>query len=82
MTIGRVNKKAVRQRFGLNDDESGPLVAVVSRLTWQKGMDLLLAELPGLLAQGGQLALLGAGDAALEESSQQPPPAIQGGSAP
>jgi hypothetical protein len=26
------NKKAVRQRFGLNDDESGPLVAVVSRL--------------------------------------------------
>ena len=45
---------------------SGPLVAVVSRLTWQKGMDLLLAELPDLLAQGGQLALLGAGDAALQ----------------
>jgi starch synthase len=60
------NKKAVRQRFGLNDDESGPLVAVVSRLTWQKGMDLLLAELPDLLAQGGQLALLGAGDATLQ----------------
>jgi starch synthase len=60
------NKKAVRQRFDLNDDESGPLVAVVSRLTWQKGMDLLLAELPDLLAQGGQLALLGAGDAALQ----------------
>ena len=61
------NKKAVRRRFGLYDDESGPLVAVVSRLTWQKGMDLLLAELPDLLAQGGQLALLGAGDAALQD---------------
>lgn len=60
------NKKALRERFGLNDDESGPLVAVVSRLTWQKGMDLLLAGLPDLLAQGGQLALLGAGDAALQ----------------
>jgi starch synthase len=61
------NKKAVRRRFGLNDHESGPLVAVVSRLTWQKGMDLLLAELPDLLAQGAQLALLGAGDAALQD---------------
>lgn len=63
-----LNKKAVRRRFGLNDDDgSGPLVAVVSRLTWQKGMDLLLAELPDLLAQGGQLALLGAGDGALQD---------------
>jgi starch synthase len=60
------NKEAVRQRFGLNNDDSGPLVAVVSRLTWQKGMDLLLAVLPDLVAQGGQLALLGAGDATLQ----------------
>jgi len=62
----RLNKTAIRRHFGLNDDESGPLVAVVSRLTWQKGMDLLLAALPRLLAEGGQLALLGAGDAALQ----------------
>jgi starch synthase len=60
------NKAAVRRRFGLMDDDSGPLVAVVSRLAWQKGMDLLLAALPRLLAEGGQLALLGAGEAALE----------------
>jgi starch synthase len=60
------NKQAVRRRFGLNDDDSGPLVAVVSRLSWQKGLDLLAAELPDLLAHGGQLALLGAGDAALQ----------------
>jgi starch synthase len=62
----RLNKTAVRRHFGLSDDESGPLVAVVSRLTWQKGMDLLLAALPRLLAEGGQLALLGAGDAVLQ----------------
>ncbi len=41
-------------------------LAVVSRLSSQKGMDLLLAALPRLIAEGGQLALLGAGDAALQ----------------
>jgi starch synthase len=60
------NKAALRQRFGLADDAPGPLVAVVSRLSSQKGMDLLLAALPRLIADGGQLALLGAGDAALQ----------------
>jgi len=61
------NKQAVRRRFGLDESSPGPLVAVVSRLSWQKGLDLLLAALPDLLAHGGQLALLGAGDAALQD---------------
>ena len=39
---------------------------MVSRLTEQKGLDLLLAQLPCLLARGGQLALLGSGQAWLE----------------
>ena len=39
---------------------------MVSRLTPQKGLDLLLAALPGLLGEGGQLALLGSGDGDLE----------------
>jgi starch synthase len=43
------------------------LFGVVSRLAWQKGLDLLLAELPALLAAGCQLALLGSGDLALEQ---------------
>jgi starch synthase len=56
----------VRQQFALTGDDAAPLVTVVSRLAWQKGMDLLLAALPRLLAAGGQLALLGAGDATLQ----------------
>ncbi|MEH3108192.1 MAG: glycogen synthase GlgA [Sphingomonas fennica] len=59
------NTQALRRRMGLAAGER-PLFAVVSRLTGQKGMDLLLAALPRLLAEGGDLALLGAGDAALE----------------
>ncbi len=44
----------------------GPLCVVVSRLSEQKGLDLLLAALPRLLAAGGGLVLLGSGDARLE----------------
>jgi starch synthase len=60
------NAAALRVRLGLANDASAPLVGIVSRLTGQKGLDLLLAALPGLLASGFQFALLGAGDAWLE----------------
>lgn len=59
------NKAALRAEMGLPEAE-GPLCVVVSRLTEQKGLDLLLRALPALLDRGGQLALLGSGDAALE----------------
>lgn len=59
------NKKALQKRFGLGT-ASGPLCVLVSRLTEQKGIDLLLEALPELLHQGGQLALLGSGDPRLE----------------
>jgi len=57
---------ALRAELGLTSDKRGPLLGVVSRLTPQKGLDLLLEALPVLLAGGGQCALLGSGDAALE----------------
>ncbi len=59
------NKAAVEGAFGL-EPGPGPLLCVVSRLTWQKGMDALAEAVDGLVAAGGRLALLGAGDAALE----------------
>jgi starch synthase len=61
------NRVALQRRLELNIDASGPLFGVVSRLTHQKGLDLLLAALPQLLNAGGQLALLGAGETSLEE---------------
>lgn len=45
-----------------------PLLGVVSRLADQKGIDLLVDALPALLAQGWNLALLGAGDPQLESA--------------
>jgi len=61
-------KAALRTELGLAQTENAPLLVVVSRLTEQKGMDLLLSVLPSILSLGGQLALLGAGDRALEEA--------------
>ncbi|MGE3832717.1 MAG: glycogen synthase GlgA [Parvibaculaceae bacterium] len=59
------NKVAIEKRFGL-EAGNGPLFCVVSRLTWQKGMDILAASLDALVRAGGRLALLGSGDAAVE----------------
>jgi starch synthase len=64
------NAIALRARLGLEADSRAMLLGVISRLTWQKGLDLLLDALPGLLAAGVQIALLGAGDAPLEAGFQ------------
>lgn len=61
------NKRQLQIAMGLKVNDKAPLFAVVSRLTSQKGLDLVLQALPGLLEQGGQLALLGAGDPVLQE---------------
>jgi starch synthase len=65
-----VNKRALQERLGLKPDPEALLFGVVSRLSEQKGLDLVLAGLSRLLADGAQLALLGAGDKALEDSFQ------------
>ncbi|WP_151717606.1 glycogen synthase GlgA [Gemmobacter serpentinus] len=57
-------RAALCEEFEL--DVPGPLAIVVSRLTDQKGMDLLPQVLPDFIAAGGGLALLGSGDTALE----------------
>lgn len=59
------NKRALEAEFGLEKGD-GPLFIVISRLTWQKGMDVLLEAADHLVGIGARLALLGSGDAALE----------------
>src|SRR5581483_8822084 len=59
------NKAAIETGFGL-DHSDGPLFTVISRLTLQKGMDILADQLDLLVSLGGRLALLGTGEQALE----------------
>jgi starch synthase len=59
------NRARLAAEFGVEPGD-GPLCAVISRLSEQKGLDLLLGALPRLLDRGGSLVLLGSGDRALE----------------
>jgi len=58
----RFCKRALQQEGGLEPLPYAPLLGMVSRLTDQKGCDLVAAVLPALLEQGIQFALLGTGD--------------------
>ena len=60
------NKVAVQEAMRLPVDASVPLFCVVSRLTEQKGLDLLADALPHLAFRGAQIAVLGTGDRAIE----------------
>jgi starch synthase len=59
-------KEALQRELGLRVQADVMLFGVVSRLTSQKGLDLMLAALPGLLKRDGQFVLQGAGEPALE----------------
>ncbi len=59
------NKRAVEEAFGLEASDEA-LFCVVSRLAWQKGMDLLGECIDPLVAAGARLAVLGSGDPGIE----------------
>lgn len=61
------NRAALMAEFGLSKVK-GPLAIVVSRLTSQKGMDLIAQTADGFIANGGGLAILGSGDPQIEDA--------------
>ena len=65
LTKREANRRAIEKRFGFEAGD-GLLYCIVSRLTLQKGMDLVAAALPRLIELGGRLAILGSGEVALE----------------
>jgi starch synthase len=62
----RACKTALQREAGLAVDSDGPLFCAVTRLTEQKGLHLVLAALPEIVRRGGQIMLLGSGDADME----------------
>jgi starch synthase len=69
LSLGKrgANKRALEAEFGL-EKADGPLFVVITRLTWQKGIDVLLECIDHLVGLGGRLALLGSGDKAMENA--------------
>jgi starch synthase len=66
-------KAALRAAFGLDHSPATdqPLIGMVSRLTHQKGLDLMVQALPAMVAQGAQIVVQGSGDAALQAALAQ-----------
>ena len=62
LTGKKQNKTALQKLMGLEEIADVPLIAVVSRLTYQKGFHLLLDEFENLLQMDVQFILLGTGD--------------------
>ena len=62
----RANKTALQTEMGLDVTADRPLFGVISRLTHQKGLDLLLTIADGLPDLPAQLVVLGSGDKAME----------------
>ncbi|TXI73244.1 MAG: glycogen synthase GlgA [Dechloromonas sp.] len=62
----RTNKAALQAEMGLRPDDDRPLFGIISRLTQQKGLDLLLTIADGLPHLPAQLVVLGSGDKAME----------------
>lgn len=65
-----VARAALCQELGL-DREDGQILGMVSRFAEQKGVDVLLASVPQLVARGWRVAILGSGDADLEERAHE-----------
>ncbi len=59
------NRSAVEERFQLDHDNT-TLFCIISRLTWQKGLDVLADCIDDIATMGAKLAILGSGDRALE----------------
>lgn len=66
----QLNKRALMSDFALPADQDALLLGVVSRLTEQKGIDLILESLPLLLDLPVNLVILGSGDSAFEKTLQ------------
>jgi len=60
------NKSALQQRLQLAVTDAIPLLGVVSRLTTQKGLDLLISTARDVMNLPAQLVVLGSGDQPLE----------------
>jgi starch synthase len=64
-------KLELQDRFGLARGPETPVIGMVSRVTAQKGWDLMVEAAPVLLAEKIQCVMLGSGDEALEDQARK-----------
>ena len=70
VTAKRANKNALMDEMHLSRTDA-PVFGIVSRLTFQKGIDLVLSNASHILSKGGRIVVLGSGEAELEQAFQK-----------
>jgi starch synthase len=60
-------RHVLMKTFDLDTDDDGPVFAAVSRLTWQKGLDMLAETADEVVGNGGKLIIFGQGDHDIEQ---------------
>lgn len=64
------NKMVLQENYGLKVDSNIPMIAMVSRLTWQKGLDIFFGSIERILENEVQLFVIGSGDYEYEQALQ------------
>ena len=64
----KANKKALQESLGLDVDDNKMVIGLISRLTNQKGLDLVNDVIPGIMDGNTQVVILGTGDAQYEDT--------------
>ena len=64
----KANKKALQDSLGLDVDDNKMVIGLISRLTNQKGLDLVNDVIPGIMDGNTQVVVLGTGDAQYEDT--------------
>lgn len=64
----KINKKALQESLGLEVDENKMVIGLISRLTTQKGLDLVNDVIPGVMDGNTQVVVLGTGDSWYEDA--------------
>ncbi|ETI65849.1 glycogen synthase GlgA [Neobacillus vireti] len=67
----QINKREIQKQFGLRQSSRTPLLVMISRLTKQKGLDLVKCVLREILQEDLQVIILGTGDFEYEEHLRQ-----------
>lgn len=66
-----LNKRALQESLGLRVDDNVMLFGMVSRLTWQKGVYLMIERMFDIMGQDIQLVILGTGETNVENELRQ-----------
>ena len=64
----QANKLALQRELGLPESADTPLLGIVSRMSWQKGLDILLEAAPEIISLGAQIVVHGEGDHGIEHA--------------